>query len=289
MSETTRHPEDEADRRADRRTYIYFAAFLFASFLVLALSDQHDMARAGAPYPDMAWVSQGTSHLIVFVMTPIITFMLSRFPFSSWRRALPAHAAAVAVWSLVHILAMVSLRKLLSPLIIGVPYDFGLADPSTWLYEFRKDILTYALIATIFAINRLAEQRALEAAAARREATERHRLTLKSGGRTFFVNADDVVLAKAASNYVEVVTAGRTYLARSTLNELEKLLDAADGRHLRVHRSYLVNRDHIREISPTGDGNVTIELDTGETVPGSRSYRDRLPRQDASRSGELAN
>ncbi|MEQ9316382.1 MAG: LytTR family DNA-binding domain-containing protein, partial [Henriciella sp.] len=98
-----------------------------------------------------------------------------------------------------------------------------------------------------------------------------------SGGRTFFVDASDIVLARAASNYVEVVTPAHTYLARSTLAELERLLVAADGRHLRVHRSYIVNRDRIRTISPTGDGNVSIELDTGETVPGSRSYRDRLP------------
>ncbi|MGB3627438.1 MAG: LytTR family DNA-binding domain-containing protein [Henriciella sp.] len=277
MSETARHPEVEADRRADRRTYVWFAAFLFANFLVLSLSDQQDIQRAGAAYPQMAWLSQGTSHLVVFVMTPFITFLLSRFPLSAWRRTLPVHLAGILVWSLIHILAMVTLRKLLSPVFIGVPYDFGLADPSTWLYEFRKDILTYALIAAIFSINRLAEQRGLEAAAARREASERHRLTLKSGGRTYFVDADEVVRARAASNYVEVVTPGRTYLARTTLSELEKLLEAADGRHIRVHRSHIVHRDHIRTISPTGDGNVTIELDTGETVPGSRGFRDRLP------------
>ncbi|WP_084398595.1 LytR/AlgR family response regulator transcription factor [Henriciella aquimarina] len=273
--ETPRHPDLEADRRADRRTWIYFAVFLFASFIVLALSDQYDMKKAGAPYPDMAWVSQATSHAVILVMTPFITFMLSRYPLGAWRRTLPMHLGAVVIFSAVHILAMVALRKLLSPLIFGVPYDFGLADPSTWLYEFRKDVLSYALIAALFSLNRLAEQRSLEAEAARKEARERHRLTLKSGGRTFFVEADRVIWAKAASNYVEVITPDRTILARSTLTELERLLDAAGGRHVRVHRSHLVNMDHVREIEPTGEGDVTLTLDTGDTVPGSRRYREK--------------
>jgi hypothetical protein len=41
-----------------------------------------------------------------------------------------------------------------------------LADPSIWLYEYRKDVLSYTLIAAIFALNRLVEQRGLEARAA---------------------------------------------------------------------------------------------------------------------------
>ena len=83
-----------------------------------------------------------------------------------------------------------------------------------------------------------------------------------------------MVWARAASNYVEVVTPGRTYLARSTLSELEKLLQAAGGRHVRVHRSHVVNLDKVSEITPTGEGDVTLTLETGETVPGSRRYRD---------------
>ena len=37
MTEDIRHPELEADRRADRRTYLYFGCFLFASFIVLLI------------------------------------------------------------------------------------------------------------------------------------------------------------------------------------------------------------------------------------------------------------
>ncbi|HBF89820.1 MAG TPA: LytTR family transcriptional regulator, partial [Hyphomonas atlantica] len=39
------------------------------------------------------------------------------------------------------------------------------------------------------------------------------------------------------------------------------------------HRSHLVNLDRVSEIVPTGEGDVTLRLDTGAEVPGSRRYR----------------
>ncbi len=277
MTESALHPELEADRRADRQAWLYFALFLLASFFEKALSDRHDLLKVGAAHPDLAWLSQASSHLVVLGMVPFITFMLSRFPVTTqtWRSSLPAHAAATVVYSVVHILLMVGLRKIFTPLVFGFPYDFGLADISVWLYEYRKDVLTYTLIAAIFAMSRQIEQRQMELDAARSEARQRHRLTLKSGGRTFFVDTDDVILARAAANYVEVVTPAKTHLARMTMAELERLLGEAGGRHARVHRSHIVNLDRVRAISPTGEGDAVIELDTGETVPGSRRYRDR--------------
>lgn len=275
MEIVSTHPELEADRRADRKTWLYFACFLFASFVVESLSDQHVLLRTGDPYPNLPWLSQASSHGVILALTPFITFMLSRFPLTAeaWKVNLLVHGAATIAFSVVHILAMVAIRKLLSPIIFGVPYEFGLTDVSVWLYEFRKDVLTYTLIAALFWLNRMVEQRALDERGAKRDATDLHRLTLKSGGRSYFVNAPDVISAKAAGNYVEVVTEGREYLARMTLTELSRLLQAAGDRHVRVHRSHLVNLDRVSEIVPTGEGDVTLRLDTGAEVPGSRRYR----------------
>ncbi|MEO1105411.1 MAG: LytTR family DNA-binding domain-containing protein, partial [Pseudomonadota bacterium] len=64
--------------------------------------------------------------------------------------------------------------------------------------------------------------------------------------------------------------------ARTTLGALEQLLAAAGSPHMRVHRSYIVNLDAIREIVPTSAGDVTVRLSSGAEIPGSRRHRDRL-------------
>jgi len=86
----------------------------------------------------------------------------------------------------------------------------------------------------------------------------------------------EVTEQAAASNYVEVATQNKTHLARSTLAAIERQRRDAGARAIRVHRSYVVNADHIREITPTGEGDVKIELSHGAIIPGSRRYRDRL-------------
>jgi len=48
-------------------------------------------------------------------------------------------------------------------------------------------------------------------------------------------------------------------------------------RFVRVHRSYIVNIDSIREIQPWDSGDYRILLKDGSFVNFSRRYRSRLP------------
>lgn len=97
-----------------------------------------------------------------------------------------------------------------------------------------------------------------------------------SGGRIYLINADDVRLAKAAANYVEIDTSRKTLLVRMTLRELERLLAVAGEHHIRIHRSYLVHKADIAELIPNGDGSASILLSDGQTVQVSRSYKPAL-------------
>jgi DNA-binding LytR/AlgR family response regulator len=76
---------------------------------------------------------------------------------------------------------------------------------------------------------------------------------------------------------VEVKANGETHLARATLGAIENQLADAGASAVRVHRSWVVNADHIKKIDPTGEGDVRIEMNDGTVAPGSRRYRDRLP------------
>lgn len=267
---------DPADRRADKVSYLISIGIVLLSLAVRGLSVMDESERSIRTIaPIEPWIWETASHVAILMALPIIPFALTRAPLTraTWKWALPAHTLAFLAFSLIHILLMVGLRKLAYAAVMDGPYVFGLADPSTWLYEVRIDLFTYVLLSLGFIANRLLEQSRLETEAARKEATTGGRLMLKCGGRTLFVAPHEVIRVQAAGNYVEVFTAGQPQLARMTLSEMERLISSTSTRHARVHRSHIVNLDAVREAVPGRDGGMELHLTNGDVVPTSRRYR----------------
>jgi two-component system LytT family response regulator len=103
-------------------------------------------------------------------------------------------------------------------------------------------------------------------------ATER--LAVRDGSRVSFVAIDDLDVACAAGNYVELRAGSRTFLMRETLSSLEQRLDE---RFLRVHRRTIVRLDRVVAIEPAGaGGEYVLSLRSGARVSSGRSYRGRL-------------
>jgi len=108
-----------------------------------------------------------------------------------------------------------------------------------------------------------------------RRPPEAGRLLVKTRDRALLVNTADVAWIQAAGNYVELHVSGQTYLMRETLQGMSRQLNP--DTFLRVHRSFLVNADHIREIRPWSHGDHLIVMRDGAKVRLSRRYRDGLP------------
>jgi two-component system LytT family response regulator len=100
------------------------------------------------------------------------------------------------------------------------------------------------------------------------------RLAVKDGDRFVLLKTDEIEWVQASANYVQVNAAGRSFLLRMTMNELERKLD--NPPFVRIHRSIIVNADRIREIRPASHGDFEVALASGVAVPLSRRYRDRL-------------
>ncbi|MBL4854983.1 MAG: LytTR family transcriptional regulator [Robiginitomaculum sp.] len=260
------------------RTYIVVILFVIASWLVLSSSAVTELAIGDAKSKIRVWADQGTSHIVIAFCILIIPFALSIFPIARGKigTVLIGHITALFVFSAVHILSTVGLRTALYPSLFGETYHFGLLDPQPWIYEFRKDAYTYVLVLFVFQTGRQLNQLRLELAATHEEAKTHQRIVFKSGGRTVFLGAGEVIWAKAASNYVEVCTEHKTHLARMTLKRLGELLAEVGNAHVQTHRSYIVRRDAIREILPTGEGDAKLVLTYGENIPVSRKYRHML-------------
>lgn len=271
---------EAAERRAFWLACQFIWSTLILSWFVAAMSIDTEFARDGRMGPPFfAWVTEGSSRLVAALIVPAVLMLGLRAPLEPgrWRTSLPVHLLGFLAFTALHVTGMVLIREGVWAFAYGQSYDFFHDAPLREIvYEARKDLGTYIGYQIIFAVSLALQMRRLEAEVARAEARQTHRLTLKCGGRTLRIAADEFRAAQAAGNYVEIRLAGGEHLARSTLTELERQLGEAGIDAVRVHRSWLVNRDAIREIIPTGEGDVAITLDTGSQIPGSRRYRARL-------------
>lgn len=270
------NPERAADRRADRTALIYIGIFTFLSWCILSNSDHLENLRGGLSRSWVEpWLIQGTSHIAILIVIACIPVWLSRFPISleNWKRRLPVYLVGFGLFGAVHIILMMVFRTLTFPLVLGRAHEQSLWRWELWVYELPKDAYTYLLVLSVFLTARHIEQLRLEAANAKQEARETGRLRLKSGGRILFLKADDILRAEAASNYVDIKTQTGQHFIRMTLTSLEKLIAEAGDTHVRVHRSHLVKRDLICEISPQSDGRLSVTLENGATLPVGQKFR----------------
>ena len=100
------------------------------------------------------------------------------------------------------------------------------------------------------------------------------RLVVKTGGRVFFLNADEIDWIEAEGNYVSIHAGKKAYLLRETISGIEGQLDP---RHfVRIHRSAVVNINRIKELQPWSHGEYHVILHDGTQLTLSRSYRDNL-------------
>ncbi|MCP4723840.1 MAG: response regulator [bacterium] len=100
------------------------------------------------------------------------------------------------------------------------------------------------------------------------------RLVIKSEGRIFFVKTEEISWIEAAGNYVTVHVNGEEHLIRDTMNCMERKLDPE--KFIRIHRSRIVNIEHIKEIQPFYNGENLIILNSGTELTLSRKYREKL-------------
>lgn len=243
-----------------------------------------DIERGGLT---LAWwkpvVWEYSSSLVLLALLPAVLAFDRRLPFQAetWRRALPGHLLATIPYSLVHVFGMVGLRHLAYGA-VDLPYDFG-NWPRELLYEYLKDVRTYAAVLIVIYLYRLlllrlrGEARLLTApdTGLPAEAIDRpSRFLVRKLGAEFLVAAQDIEFLEAAENYVNLHVRGRVYPLRSTMTAIQDRLDP--GRFVRVHRSYIVNLDFLDQIEPLDTGDARLLLKNGSRIPCSRRYRSAL-------------
>lgn len=100
------------------------------------------------------------------------------------------------------------------------------------------------------------------------------RFTIRADGRLLIVRATDIDWIEAVGSQVRLHVGPESHLLHETLSGMEARLDR--NLFLRIHRSYIVNVERIRELRPWHSGESVVILPAGVQLPLSRRCREAL-------------
>ncbi|WBQ10291.1 LytTR family transcriptional regulator [Hyphomonadaceae bacterium ML37] len=281
LNQLTRQDHDR-DRAADRRAWLMAlgtcAIGVVAAVTINALSLADEMARGGGAPGLYPYVLEGASGAAILLLLPAALTLGAAFPLEPgrWRMSLVVHGAGLLAFAALHTGLMTRFRSLLWPLLLDRPYQGFGPLVQTFIYELRKDALSYISFQAVLMLLRALTRARMAAAAMHRDAREGGLVSLRCGGREIRLPAGEIVSASAAGNYAQVRTASGVHLARIPLSELAVMLEEAGADPVRLHRSHLATRAAIREIIPGADGGARVRLSGGQELPVSRRYRASL-------------
>jgi two-component system LytT family response regulator len=100
------------------------------------------------------------------------------------------------------------------------------------------------------------------------------RVVLKTGSDIHFLRAADIIWVESQADFIKVHTTGSAQLVRETLQSLEDRLDPT--KFLRIHRSSLVNLEHVRKVTPALYGDYTVLMSDDTKLRLSRKNRAKI-------------
>jgi len=107
-----------------------------------------------------------------------------------------------------------------------------------------------------------------------RESRDSERILIKSGSRIIFLRKGLIEWVEAQGDYVKFHIGKESHLFRETMTAATEHLDP--NRFVRIHRSRIVNLDHVREIRPLWGGDYSVLMRDGTELTMSRTYRTSL-------------
>lgn len=102
----------------------------------------------------------------------------------------------------------------------------------------------------------------------------RDRILVRAGQSQLLIKACDILYVSAEGNYIRLHGKDGHFQLRETMVGMLERLEPAQFR--RIHRSHIVNLDHVRKILPWFGGDSLVMMADGCRLTLSRSYRDAL-------------
>ena len=93
---------------------------------------------------------------------------------------------------------------------------------------------------------------------------------VQKSDKFFKINAADILYLEASGDYTIIVTLKDQYVSSKGISKLELKLDP--NLFIRIHRSTIINQNHLAEIEKHFNGGMIAKIVNGKTFPISRSY-----------------
>ncbi|MEQ8423517.1 MAG: LytTR family DNA-binding domain-containing protein [Cyclobacteriaceae bacterium] len=100
-------------------------------------------------------------------------------------------------------------------------------------------------------------------------------LVLRHKGETEFIPLAQISHLSASGSYVEIYSDNGKTVVTGTLKEYESQLPAP--RFIRIHRSFIVNADRVKSLTPLTNEDYRLVTTSGHELRVSRSYKEALP------------
>ena len=111
----------------------------------------------------------------------------------------------------------------------------------------------------------------------RRPLPQKNKLVVKAGGRLYLLDSDEMVYASIEDGVISIVT--RELEGQSNFRTVEELQNTLDPKVFwRVHRSYLININRIKEVIPWFKSSYQLKMDDRKQteIPVSRAQTRKL-------------
>ena len=89
-------------------------------------------------------------------------------------------------------------------------------------------------------------------------AVQAFELAISSNGKTVFEDIKDIVYIETYNRGCLIHTAGNEYRENKPIGEYEKKLE--DMGFFRIHKSYLINLDKVKEVFPWGNNSFSLKM-----------------------------
>lgn len=104
--------------------------------------------------------------------------------------------------------------------------------------------------------------------------TQQKKLPISLGNKIYFIEIPNIQYVIADGNYVNIFANNTKHVLRETLNNFEKKLGPAD--FIRIHKSFIVNLDFIKEIKKSSNGSYQICMMGNQLFNISKTYRSEV-------------